>query len=313
MNKLSQNVSLNFTKKIILGNKNVHHFLTYLKLRAICKNYGGNIPNDDILLTLLDISKDTLKRHFKSLIELGWIRKNETNNQIVSMYQICLEIDTTKKTKMFELNDKMIMNFSWRNIATFKAVLSEMLVEDFSKYQTNCYKRKEYKKLIDNNEGYKNLRKTDLASYKRRVGKQESKYFALSLSSQVVNKSITTIASYRDKLSSLVEYNNYIKFRSDTVNDVSLNDDNATILKYDLLETLNHTCYKQFESQGILAKSDFGYYFYSKGDLKFQECSRRFETRLIKSVTNNSPKFKPLTKLVTNGATCSKGMAKELF
>ena len=94
---------------------------------------------------------------------------------------------------------------------------------------------------------------------------------------------------------------------------MSLNDDNATILKYDLLETLNHTCYKQFESQGMLAKNNFGYYFYSKGDLKFQECSKRFETKLIKSVTNNSPKFKPLTKLVTNGATCSKGMAKESF
>jgi hypothetical protein len=262
---------------------------------------------------LLDISKDTLKRHFKSLIELGWIRQNETNNQIVSMYQICLELDTTKKAKMFELDDKMILNFSWRNIATFKAVLSEMLVEDFSKYQTNCYKRKEYKKLIDNNEGYKNLRKSDLASYKRRVGKPESKYFAMSLSSQIVKKSITTIASYRDKLSSMVEYNNYIKFRSDTVNDVSLNDDNATILKYDLLEQLNHTCYKQFESQGMLAKTDFGFYFYSKGDLKFQECSRRNETRLIKSVTNNSPKFKPLTKLVTNVCSCSKGGIKELF
>lgn len=291
MNKLSQNISLKFTKEIVLGNKNVHHFLTYLKLRAICKNYGGNLPSEDILLILLGVHKDTLKRHFGTLSQLGWIRKTDNNYQVVSMYKICSQIDTNKKIKMFEINDEMIMNFSWRNIATFKAVLSEMILEDFSKYQNNCLKRIEYKKLIDNNEGYTRLRKTDLASYKKRVREHKSKYFAMSLSSQIVKKSVTTIASYRDKLSCVDGFNNYIKFRSDTVNDVSLNDDNATILKYDLLEQLNETCYKNFEKEGILSQNGFGYYFYSKGDLKFQECSKRYETRLLKAVTNNCKKF----------------------
>ena len=287
---MSQNISLNVTKKIIHGNKNVHLFLTYLKLRAITKSIGGNLPNNELLLVLLDVHKDTLKRHITGLLELGWIRQTDVNLQIVSMYQIGTEFEENKKMKMFELSDKMIMNFSWRNLATFKAVLSEMLLEDFSKYQTSCYRKKEYKKLIDNNEGYSKLRKTDLASYKKKVGKLKSKYFAMSLSSTIVKKSVSTIASYRAKLKKVKGFGNYKKFRSDTVKDVALNDDNGTVMKYDLLEMLNQNCYQEFETTGMSAKSGFGYYFYCNGDLKFQECSRRYETSNIKLVKNNCNK-----------------------
>lgn len=287
MNKLSQNIVLSFSTNIVKEDKTVHYFLTYLKLRSICKDFGGNIPSVECCAERLQLSVSTTKRHLCLLKRLGWIRKTKYNLQIVSMYKISANVETHKEITLFEIPDELLFQFNWTNIASFKALLVEMRLEQYSNYQNLCHKKAEQKILKEKTGNYIKAKKSDVSSYKKRVRKKFHKYFALSLTAQIVDKSVSTTASYRMKIADMYLYKTFKPKRLKA----SFQRKVMSISGYDITEVFNDSSRIYREKEGVNCKSQFGHYYFNKGRIMFQECSRRKETNFLKKVKNNCKKF----------------------
>jgi hypothetical protein len=287
LNKLSQNVILSVSTDILVEDNSVHYFLTYLKLRAICKNYGGNLPNIEFCSKSLELSISTTKRHLCVLKRMGWIRQTENNLQIVSMYKIGSNTEKSKRVSLFEINDELLFQFNWTNIASFKAMLAEMRFEQYSNYQNFRHKQNQKAILIKSSEGYIKPKLSDLASYKKRVRKLNHKYFALSLSSVIIDKSVSTIASYRKKIEPM---NLYKTFEAKPVKK-SLQRQIDSISGYDVISQLNEISTANRQHIGVTCKKSFGHYYYNHGRIVFQECSKRSETDFLKKCHNNCNKY----------------------
>lgn len=239
---------------------------------------------------ILELSVSTTEKHFAILKQLGWIRQTDTNYQVVSMYKLASSKEKSKRVKLFELSDNDLFELSWKNISSFKAILAEMRFEQYSDYQNYCNKKKEKEILTKNTEGFLKPKLSHLASYKSRVRKLNDKYFALSLSSVIIGKSISTIASYRKKVEPMGFYKT---FKPKPVKK-SLKNQIDSISGYDVISNLNAVSSENRNQVGVTCKKTFGHYYYNNGTVLFQQCSRRIETSYLKKCFNNCYRFVPI-------------------
>jgi DNA-binding Lrp family transcriptional regulator len=159
------------------------YLLSYFKLRiytAENKSYGqvklSQIPN------ILGLSESTCHRHIKVLIENGYVLEKGLSIEVKAPKNL----SNKKSLKYIAIDSEIIKGFSWKNIAEFRALLAEIVKEQYEATKNSIIK------------GFK---VRDKQGYKVRVQDLKLLEFkglaALSLSAKLSNISIRTEQRYR--------------------------------------------------------------------------------------------------------------------
>jgi|Laugresp1bdmlbsn_1035097.scaffolds.fasta_scaffold16989_2 DNA-binding Lrp family transcriptional regulator len=159
------------------------YLLSYCKLRIYSAENGSygqvkisKIPN------ILGLSESTVRRHIKVLAENGYILEKGLSIEVKSPKNL----SNKKSLKYISIDSEIIKGFSWKNIAEFRALLAEIVKQQYEATKNSIIK------------GFK---VRDKQGYKVRVQDLKLLEFkglaALSLSAKLSNISIRTEQRYR--------------------------------------------------------------------------------------------------------------------
>jgi len=189
------------------------YILSYYKLRiytAEHKSYGqikiSEIPD------ILGLSESTTRKHIKYLAENGYIFEKGLSIEVKSIKNL-----SNKKSFRYVLIDsEVIKGFSWKNIAEFRALLAEIVKEQYEAKKNSIIKG--FK--VRDEQGYKvRVQDLKLLEFKGLA--------ALSLSAKLSNISIRTEQRYR----SLQKVSSYTSEKI-FINANGSNEKKATYIKY---------------------------------------------------------------------------------
>lgn len=159
------------------------YILSYYKLRiytAEKKSYGqikiSEIPH------ILGLSQSTAKRHINFLAENGYILDKGLSIEVKSPKNL----SNKKSLKYIVIDSEIIKGFSWKNIAEFRALLAEIVKQQYEATKNSIIKG--FK--VRDKQGYK-VRVQDLKLL------EFKELAALSLSAKLSNISIRTEQRYR--------------------------------------------------------------------------------------------------------------------
>lgn len=159
------------------------YILSYYKLRiytAEKKSYGqvkiSEIPY------ILGLSQSTAKRHINFLAENGFILDKGLSIEVKSPKNL----SNKKSLKYVAIDSETIKGFSWKNIAEFRALLAEIVKQQYEATKNSIIKG--FK--VRDKQGYK-VRVQDLKLL------EFKELAALSLSAKLSNISIRTEQRYR--------------------------------------------------------------------------------------------------------------------
>ena len=123
--------------------------LTYLKsfliIRDLCKNYGGNLPSTQVLSLATGLSTKTIKRHINYYLSKNWIKINlekETDFTLNKLYFI-ININSTCAAKGVKIPQEAYLHTT---VQQFTAYLSEAVYTAKHYYHVNKEKN-ELKKV----------------------------------------------------------------------------------------------------------------------------------------------------------------------
>jgi hypothetical protein len=172
-----------------LSDRRVNYFLSYLKLRAYCqynKSYG-NVKRSSIP-AILQLSESTSKKHTQYLESIGYVLCKGESIRVVSSLKC---FDSNKKNHYVKIDLDKINSFSWKNIAEFKAYLSECVFQKQENYKqalTRGFYKYDYRSKVK--EKIKDLK---YVSFKERL--------SIICAAKTIGVSIRTIQRYREKQS----------------------------------------------------------------------------------------------------------------
>ena len=169
-------------KKALTGQFSIY-LLSFYKLRiytAEKKSYGqikiSEIPS------ILGLSQSTTAKHIKYLASNGYIIEKGLSIEVKSIKHL----SDKKSLKYVVIDSEVIKGFSWKNIASFRALLAEIVKQSYEAKKNSIIK------------GFK---VRDEQGYKKRIQDLKLLEFkelaALSLSAKLSNISIRTEQRYR--------------------------------------------------------------------------------------------------------------------
>lgn len=159
------------------------YLLSYLKLRiytAEKKSYG-QIKISQVS-EILGLSESTARRHIKVLSENGYILEKGLSIEVKAPKNL----SNKKSLKYISIDSEIIKGFSWKNIAEFRALLAEIVKQQYEATKNSIIKG--FK--VRDEKGYK-VRVQDLKLL------EFKELAALSLSAKLSNISIRTEQRYR--------------------------------------------------------------------------------------------------------------------
>jgi len=159
------------------------YLLSYYKLRIYTtekKSYGqikiSQIPS------ILGLSESTVRRHIKVLSEYGYILEKGLSIEVKAPKNL----SNKKSLRYVVINSEIIKGFSWKNIAEFRALLSEIVKQQYEATKNSIIKGFKVK----DKHGYKTkVQDLKLIEFKELA--------SLSLSAKISNISIRTEQRYR--------------------------------------------------------------------------------------------------------------------
>ena len=177
------------------------YVITYLKLRVICGNAGGNVPSLQIVANQLGLSEKTTRRHLAILCEkLGYLRRLDNG-----VYQI---VSTSKVTKTYgfkrfqtyTLDTTELDKFSYKTLREFRALLCSLL-EDSALLVKEHVKEEFIEKNSVIGEALKKHNKTkakrnQYSSSRRGTENVDLRDCSLGYSASLIKKSISTVSKY---------------------------------------------------------------------------------------------------------------------
>ena len=126
--------------------------LTYLKsfliVRDLCKNYGGNIPSTKVLSLDTGLSTKTIKRHINYYLSKNWIKVNsekETDFTLNKLYFI-INVNSTCAAKGVKIPQEAYLHTT---VQQFAAYLSEAVYTAKHYYHANKEKNELRNSLIN--------------------------------------------------------------------------------------------------------------------------------------------------------------------
>lgn len=129
--------------------------LTYLKsfliVRDLCKNYGGNLPSLKVLSLATGLSLKTTQRHFNYYLTKGWIKENTEKQGSFTLNKLhyIINVNHTRAAKGVKIPQESYLNTTTQQ---FTAYLSEAVYT--SKHYYHVTKEKdELKKAKSKSKG----------------------------------------------------------------------------------------------------------------------------------------------------------------
>jgi len=159
------------------------YILSYFKLRIYTSTFGsyGQIKVSQIP-KILGVSNSTAQRHIKYLSINGYILEKGLSIEVKS----AKNLSNKKSLKYILISSETINGFSWKNIAEFRALLSEIVKENYETMKNSIIRG--FK--VRDKHGYKTkVQDLKLLEFKELA--------ALSLSASLSNISIRTEQRYR--------------------------------------------------------------------------------------------------------------------
>jgi len=159
------------------------YLLSYLKLRIYTAEKGsyGQIKISEVS-EILGLSKSTAHRHIKQLSQAGYVFEKGLSIEVKSPKNL----SDKKSLRYICFNAEVIKAFSWKNISEFRALLAEIVKENYEKTKMSIVKGFKVK----DKQGYKvRIQDLKLLEFKELA--------ALSLSAKLSNISIRTEQRYR--------------------------------------------------------------------------------------------------------------------
>jgi DNA-binding Lrp family transcriptional regulator len=159
------------------------YILSYFKLRIHTAEIGsyGQIKISQIP-EILGVSNSTAQRHIKYLSKNGYILEKGLSIEVKS----AKNLSNKKSLKYIVISSETINGFSWKNIAEFRALLSEIVKENYEAMKNSIIKG--FK--VRDKHGYKTkVQDLKLLEFKELA--------SLSLSAKLSNISIRTEQRYR--------------------------------------------------------------------------------------------------------------------
>jgi len=191
MNDLDNNIQQNtrvfvdFANNIIASDTRTFYFLSYLKIRAYADNHGGRFFFDTFQ-HVMKLSERTSYKHLNKLIEYGWVEKKGTLYFLKSNKKL---IGNKNKYNYITINKNILNQYSWKNIASFRALLVTVIEAKVKKTQKAIAK------------GFSIMNYKDKCKEKIKDAKLErwNALSACSFTASLCRKSQSTISKYRKK------------------------------------------------------------------------------------------------------------------
>lgn len=257
-----------FVSQIIKSDRMTAALLFYLKISLVARKRAGRFSRKELVLTA-QTSHVTAKKYIDLMIEYGWIKRlSKDTFQITGQIRL---FDRAKKiNRYWVMSEDDLMKYSWRNIASFRAYLEEIV------YTTaEIQKRAKIKGYLitDQRSGQKTkIQDRTLIGFDNLT--------SLSLASELVGRAISTIHKHR-RLQKVAKYNQTFC----RVSIPKAKDCPAWLLP-DLLQDLGESRDEIVFFEPVRIKK--GAFFKFKGSFYFSGISERF---LINPINNISQTF----------------------
>ena len=178
-------IFVDFANNIIASDTKTFYFLSYLKIRAYADNHGGRFFFDTFQY-ILNTSEKTAQKHINKLIEYKWIEKKGTLYFLTSHKKLTGD---KEKYSYITVNKNILNQYSWKNIASFRALLVTIIEAKAKKIQSAIAK------------GFSVMNYKDKCKEKIKDTKLKrwNALSACSFAASLCNKSKGTISKYRKR------------------------------------------------------------------------------------------------------------------
>lgn len=125
-------VFINFGIEQLRSDNRCRNMMYYLQIRCKTRNHSGWFT-EKLFASTIGLIPRTAKKHLKNLIDAGFVNKpNNGAYRIVSQKNL---FNAHKIDKCYMMSDEQIMSFSWKNIASFRSIITELEVQRYKNHQ----------------------------------------------------------------------------------------------------------------------------------------------------------------------------------
>lgn len=156
----------------------------YLQIRVETRRHSGWFTKE-LFQKVTNLHSRTASKHLQSLLKSGLVIQARDNSyRIVSQKTL---IGRRGSRLTFKMSDEQIKSFSWRNIADFRAIITELEISRYKRHQKKYFKG--YRKIDPRSKA------VDVVKNPNRT--EWDNLASLQLSSDLTGVSISTAGRYR--------------------------------------------------------------------------------------------------------------------
>lgn len=205
----SQSIPVAIAADILLNHLE-YDFLIYLKLRKAYRNHYGSFRLDEKACKATGLSLRNLRYRVNRLIKNEFVSQHGDNPDLFHI--ISMDDYYKPSRRNFYLKDSILDTLSWKNIAKFRGMLTELAIQNNQNVKALLEKLQSWGYIDQRDKAYHKIRKPRPKKTKFAGKKvQTSDLVSLSVASRLVGKSKSTLSRYREENLGVADYTRNIK------------------------------------------------------------------------------------------------------
>lgn len=114
------------------------YFLSFLKVRTIARKRAGTF-NEELFAEVTGLHRRTAKTHLIKMVLRGYVKKVGPDKYKIETQRSLFEGYTTEY--IYQIEDEVLLSYSWRNIASFRSLLAEIIISRNRKHRQSAKKK----------------------------------------------------------------------------------------------------------------------------------------------------------------------------
>ncbi|MCE7039226.1 hypothetical protein [Dyadobacter sp. CY312] len=147
---MKSNIYISLALKALEAPDKGMYFLSFLKVRTVARKRAGTFT-EQMFMDVANLNKRTARTHLIKMILGKYVEKVG-----IDKYKICTQrsqFDGYTTEYIYQISDEVLLAYSWRNIASFRSLLAEIIISRNRKHRQSARKNTKYNKsqlnLID--------------------------------------------------------------------------------------------------------------------------------------------------------------------
>jgi hypothetical protein len=126
------------------------YYLSFLKVRTVARNRAGTFTTE-MFEKVTGLHKRTAKTHLINLVIRGYVKKTDADKYRITPQRSLF--DGYRTEYIYQIEDDVLLSYNWRNIASFRSLLAEIIISRNRKHRQSARKKQKhvnsYMNLID--------------------------------------------------------------------------------------------------------------------------------------------------------------------